>query len=160
MPVLQVSWVLFSMISGSLYYQESAAMDTLELSMFLTGTVVLLAGVWLLTTRSKVKEEEDPNKKINDVGTEDSLRELVIIEQKQEEGKDDSLAKAESGKAVVVSRRHTVNITAHGGVVSGNLSRNMFSIAEGEEMVEEREQESASVRIQRSVTAPLSGVIW
>ena len=48
-PAPQIVWVLFSMISGSLYYQEYKTLNALSGSMFALGVVVLLAGVWLLT---------------------------------------------------------------------------------------------------------------
>jgi hypothetical protein len=154
MPVLQVAWVLFSMISGSLYYQETAQMDTLELSMFITGTLILLAGVWLLTTSSKVKEANTEEALIP-INLEDSLqlKELVIDGKQLEE---------EGGKEgdFVVLRRHTVNITAHGGDYLTNRLEVVVPIIEGEEIEEELKRESTSTRIQRAVTAPLSGVIW
>ena len=52
MPVLQVGWVILSMVSGSVYFQETADMGTVEKIMFGVGTVVLIAGVWLITTSS------------------------------------------------------------------------------------------------------------
>lgn len=153
MPVLQVFWVLFSIISGSLYYQETAAMGTLELAMFVTGAVVLLAGVWLLTTSSKIKENKEFQFMI-DSGDTLQLKELVDIEQQnKEQGKESGFGK------VAVPRRHTVNVTAHGGLAADTRDISMFCIVEGEELPE-TEQESASIRIQRAVTAPLSGVIW
>lgn len=53
MPVLQVGWIILSMISGSLYYKEMSAMSTLQKVMFGVGTAVLVAGVSLITTSSK-----------------------------------------------------------------------------------------------------------
>jgi len=52
MPVLQVGWVILSMVSGSVYFQETADMGTVEKIMFGVGTVILIAGVWLITTSS------------------------------------------------------------------------------------------------------------
>jgi sorbitol-specific phosphotransferase system component IIBC len=49
MPVIQIVWILFSMISGSLYFQEYRALGPLSGSMFGLGVLILLAGVWLLT---------------------------------------------------------------------------------------------------------------
>ncbi|KAG7672032.1 putative DNA repair protein RAD5A [Nannochloris sp. 'desiccata'] len=82
------------------------------------------------------------------------LKELVDIEQQnKEQGKESGFGK------VAVPRRHTVNVTAHGGLAADTRDISMFCIVEGEELPE-TEQESASIRIQRAVTAPLSGVIW
>eukprot|EP00890_Picochlorum_soloecismus_P005143 jgi/Picsp_1/562/NSC_00559-R1_protein len=52
MPVLQVGWVILSMVSGSVYFQETADMGTVEKIMFGVGTVILIVGVWLITTSS------------------------------------------------------------------------------------------------------------
>lgn len=60
MPLLQVSWVLFSMLSGALYYQETAHMTVLQTTMFATGAGILLGGVWLLTTSSQKPEGTGP----------------------------------------------------------------------------------------------------
>lgn len=158
MPILQVSWILFSMISGSLYYQETASMNTLQLAMFCTGAVVLLAGVWLLTTSSKPKDVVG-NDVIPILIDEDSLqmKESAAIQQ-LEEGKAGSDEKISAdGVVPVVPRRHTVNISAHGGYFQNS---GLDDVVEGQEIEENYEEESTSIRIQRAVTAPLSGVIW
>ena len=53
MPTLQVGWILLSMISGSLYFQEIENMILVEKIMFGVGTVILITGVYLITTSSK-----------------------------------------------------------------------------------------------------------
>ncbi len=53
MPTLQVGWILLSMISGSLYFQEIQAMTLLEKIMFGVGTAILITGVYLITTSTK-----------------------------------------------------------------------------------------------------------
>lgn len=53
MPTLQVGWILLSMISGSLYFQEFQDMTVLEKIMFGVGTAILITGVYLITTSTK-----------------------------------------------------------------------------------------------------------
>ena len=50
MPILQIVWVLFSIVSGSLYYQEYKTLTALSGSMFGVGILVMLAGIVLLTS--------------------------------------------------------------------------------------------------------------
>lgn len=60
-PLLQVSWLFFSMVSGGLYFQEIQSMGSLGLGMFGAGTVILLIGVWILTTSTLPKtNDEEP----------------------------------------------------------------------------------------------------
>ena len=53
MPTLQVGWILLSMVSGSLYFQEIQDMTVLEKIMFGIGTAILISGVYLITTSTK-----------------------------------------------------------------------------------------------------------
>lgn len=50
MPTLQVGWILLSMASGSIYFKEIQGMNTIEQIMFGVGTVILITGVYLITT--------------------------------------------------------------------------------------------------------------
>ncbi|KAL4426811.1 hypothetical protein ABPG77_006597 [Micractinium sp. CCAP 211/92] len=59
MPIIQIVWVLFSLISGSLYYEEYKTLNALSGSMFGLGVVVLLLGVHLLTG-GKPPEQQTP----------------------------------------------------------------------------------------------------
>ncbi len=50
MPILQIVWVLFSIVSGSLYYQEYKTLDALSGSMFGVGIVIMIIGILFLTS--------------------------------------------------------------------------------------------------------------
>lgn len=52
MPTLQVGWIILSMACGSIYFEEIKNMNVLEKVMFAVGTVILLCGVYLITTAS------------------------------------------------------------------------------------------------------------
>ena len=48
-PTMQISWTLFSIVSGMVYYQEYRTFSTLSACMFALGVGVVFVGVWLLT---------------------------------------------------------------------------------------------------------------
>lgn len=62
MPVLQVGWLLLSMLSGALYFQELEMMGTLQRIMFGVGTCVLLLGVVCITSSSNRSLHSFPKK--------------------------------------------------------------------------------------------------
>ncbi len=45
MPAMQVGWILFSLVSGGLYFEEFRGFDALQWGMFSTGVVGVVAGV-------------------------------------------------------------------------------------------------------------------
>ena len=45
MPAMQVGWILFSLLSGALYFQEFQAFGGLQWGMFCTGVVAVISGV-------------------------------------------------------------------------------------------------------------------
>uniref|UniRef100_A0A383W012 Magnesium transporter n=1 Tax=Tetradesmus obliquus TaxID=3088 RepID=A0A383W012_TETOB len=51
-PMLQICWTLFSILSGMLYFQEYQEMGWLQASMFCLGVAIVFAGVFLLTKAS------------------------------------------------------------------------------------------------------------
>lgn len=67
-PVLQIFWVFFSMLAGSLYFQEFNAMNSLQLGMFGLGTLILLVGLYLLTTAqaAKMRQANESVKPVED----------------------------------------------------------------------------------------------
>ncbi|KXZ52720.1 hypothetical protein GPECTOR_8g114 [Gonium pectorale] len=48
-PVMQISWTLFSIVSGMLYFQEYVGFTPLKSIMFPIGVLVVFVGVFLLT---------------------------------------------------------------------------------------------------------------
>ncbi|KAL4430976.1 hypothetical protein ABPG75_006232 [Micractinium tetrahymenae] len=76
MPIIQIVWVLFSLISGSLYYEEYKTLNALSGSMFGLGVVVLLVGVHLLTG-GKQPVQQPPQR-------ETKASELGLTEEEQE----------------------------------------------------------------------------
>eukprot|EP00884_Botryococcus_braunii_P007042 jgi/Botrbrau1/16339/Bobra.0345s0003.1 len=48
-PTMQISWTLFSIIGGGIYFQEYRTFTPLSASMFGLGVVVVFAGVFMLT---------------------------------------------------------------------------------------------------------------
>ncbi|GFR43906.1 hypothetical protein Agub_g5040, partial [Astrephomene gubernaculifera] len=55
-PVMQISWTLFSIISGMLYFQEYADFTPLKSVMFPIGVLVVFVGVFLLTQSASSKQ--------------------------------------------------------------------------------------------------------
>ena len=49
-PIFQCFFILFAVISGGVYFNEFAGMDTLQLVMFAAGVVVTISGVVLLAS--------------------------------------------------------------------------------------------------------------
>ncbi|KAA6419878.1 MAG: hypothetical protein FRX49_10241 [Trebouxia sp. A1-2] len=63
-PTMQISWTLFSVVSGGIYYQEYHAFTAFTASMFGLGVLIVFSGVFLLTPgkeayRLKAHEDED-----------------------------------------------------------------------------------------------------
>ncbi|KAG1678004.1 hypothetical protein FOA52_000799 [Chlamydomonas sp. UWO 241] len=52
-PMLQICWVLGSIISGLLYFEEYQGFTALSGSMFVLGILIVLAGVYLITLNAK-----------------------------------------------------------------------------------------------------------
>ena len=50
-PVLQVIWILFSIISGGLYFKEFESLDVFDGIMFIAGVLLILIGVFLLSPK-------------------------------------------------------------------------------------------------------------
>ncbi|GFR49777.1 hypothetical protein Agub_g11717 [Astrephomene gubernaculifera] len=48
-PLMQIAWTLFSIVSGMLYFQEYTGFTTLKAIMFPVGVLVVFFGVFLLT---------------------------------------------------------------------------------------------------------------
>jgi hypothetical protein len=53
-PVLQVVWMVFSITTGGIFYREFQAMSALQIGMFCTGVVLLMAGIVLLTSSQQL----------------------------------------------------------------------------------------------------------
>ncbi|KAK9838720.1 hypothetical protein WJX74_001984 [Apatococcus lobatus] len=47
-PTMQISWTLFSILSGGVFFEEYLAFTQMSAAMFLLGVVVVLGGVYLL----------------------------------------------------------------------------------------------------------------
>ncbi len=47
-PMLEILWVLFIMVSGGLYFGDFETFDTLQIAMFCVGVFVLLLGIFCL----------------------------------------------------------------------------------------------------------------
>jgi drug/metabolite transporter superfamily protein YnfA len=58
MPTLQVGWILLTMASGSIYFQEINDMNTIQKVMFGVGTAILLSGVYVITTSSSIVQSD------------------------------------------------------------------------------------------------------
>jgi hypothetical protein len=56
MPILQIVWVLFSIVSGSLYYQEYKTLNALSGGMFAAGVVIMLVGIGFLTSAHRLTQ--------------------------------------------------------------------------------------------------------
>ena len=188
MPILQVAWLLLSMVSGSLYFQETTVMNTLQIIMFIVGTVVLLAGLLLITTSSKPKADLDSTAKdaadleqaagvegdISKHSSRSSKQDDAIkIGDSEEESERDSFSIEESGVPVgrkgthqpenAVSRRHTYAVAAHGGLPAAVHAGPVVVVrppSRRESRDPAAQEESTVTKVQRAVTAPLSGVIW
>ncbi|PNH01815.1 NIPA-like protein 2 [Tetrabaena socialis] len=55
-PVMQISWTLFSIISGMLYFQEYLGFTPLKSAMFPLGVLIVFIGVFLLTQSASSKQ--------------------------------------------------------------------------------------------------------
>ena len=53
MPILQIVWVLFSIVCGSLYYQEYKTLTPLSGGMFAAGVVIMLVGIGFLASATQ-----------------------------------------------------------------------------------------------------------
>lgn len=160
------------MVSGSLYFKETEVMGTLQIIMFAVGTSVLLAGLGLMTTSSKPKDAT--NGDLNEVSvvngdspiSSKQQDELKLGNIDEESGKE-SFSVDENCVAVgrkgthqpenAVSRRHTYAMAAHGGLSSPTGAPTIVVRAPSRR---ESREESTATKVQRAVTAPLSGVIW
>ncbi|KAL3149128.1 hypothetical protein ABBQ32_001966 [Trebouxia sp. C0010 RCD-2024] len=63
-PTMQISWTLFSVVSGGIYYQEYQAFTAFTASMFGLGVLIVFSGVFLLTPgkeayRLKASDDKD-----------------------------------------------------------------------------------------------------
>ena len=47
-PMLEIQWVLFIMVSGGLYFRDFETFSKLQLAMFGVGVFVLLLGIFCL----------------------------------------------------------------------------------------------------------------
>ena len=47
-PMLEIQWVLFIMVSGGLYFKDFETFSKLQLAMFGVGVFVLLLGIFCL----------------------------------------------------------------------------------------------------------------
>lgn len=54
-PVLQVIWILFSIISGGLYFQEFNDLDLFNGMMFILGVLFIVIGVYFLTPPNELQ---------------------------------------------------------------------------------------------------------
>lgn len=55
-PVMQISWTLFSIVSGMLYFQEYLGFTLVKSIMFPIGVLVVFVGVFLLTQSGAAKQ--------------------------------------------------------------------------------------------------------
>ncbi|GAB4817643.1 hypothetical protein N2152v2_004689 [Parachlorella kessleri] len=60
MPILQIVWVLFSIVCGSLYYQEYKTLTPLSGGMFAAGVVIMLAGIGFLASATQHVLQPEP----------------------------------------------------------------------------------------------------
>ncbi|GLI71133.1 hypothetical protein VaNZ11_016220, partial [Volvox africanus] len=61
-PLLQIAWTLFSIVSGMLYFQEYKGFTTLKAIMFPVGVVIVFMGVFILTSGGRAPPEEEEAK--------------------------------------------------------------------------------------------------
>ncbi|GAX78098.1 hypothetical protein CEUSTIGMA_g5540.t1 [Chlamydomonas eustigma] len=74
-PLLQICWTLFSIVSGLLYFEEYRSFNTLRACMFALGVTVVFVGVYLLTrSGQKKKGNIESNKQKEEDGTVSLLR--------------------------------------------------------------------------------------
>eukprot|EP00798_Chlamydomonas_sp_ICE-L_P023906 gene23906-9474_t len=58
-PMMQICWTLFSIISGIIYWQEYQAFTVLMAAMFSLGVLIVFIGVYLLTLNAKRQFEKE-----------------------------------------------------------------------------------------------------
>jgi len=58
--LFQISWIIFSTLSGGIYFQEFVEYGANEIAAFGAGFVLLLVGVALLCPRKKATQAESP----------------------------------------------------------------------------------------------------
>eukprot|EP00798_Chlamydomonas_sp_ICE-L_P025205 gene25205-10848_t len=58
-PLMQICWTLFSIISGMLFWQEYKVFTTLMAVMFTIGVLIVFVGVYLLTLNAKIQYEKE-----------------------------------------------------------------------------------------------------
>ncbi|KAK9824316.1 hypothetical protein WJX72_009403 [[Myrmecia] bisecta] len=71
-PTMQISWTLFSIISGGVYFKEYLTFTKLSATMFALGVLIVFAGVYLLTPAQK-KELKDLQEQFMRHDSEDDL---------------------------------------------------------------------------------------
>eukprot|EP00898_Chlorokybus_atmophyticus_P006832 jgi/Chlat1/714/Chrsp104S01198 len=57
-PMLQVAWTLFSILSGGTYFEEYKVFDGLEAPMFCLGFLIIMSGVVMLAPKSTTQSAE------------------------------------------------------------------------------------------------------
>ncbi|CAG9464631.1 unnamed protein product [Pedinophyceae sp. YPF-701] len=55
-PVLQINWTVFSIVSGMVYFQEYTEFDTFSACMFALGVAIVITGVLMLTLISNKEQ--------------------------------------------------------------------------------------------------------
>jgi hypothetical protein len=70
---MQISWTIFSIVSGGMYFQEFQEYDAFSLSMFLLGVAVITVGVFYLTPSPPTTA-----KNYSDLVDNDSARNLTM----------------------------------------------------------------------------------
>jgi len=59
-PMMQICWTLFSIVSGMLYFQEYSSFTTISWIMFPLGVSIVFVGVFLLTKSGRRGAKSDP----------------------------------------------------------------------------------------------------
>ncbi|KAG2424486.1 hypothetical protein HXX76_014538 [Chlamydomonas incerta] len=81
-PLMQISWTLFSIVSGMIYFEEYKGFTTLMWIMFPVGVVIVFSGVFLLTVgggRGRPPDELEEEEKLPD-STPGSLSKMTVHE--------------------------------------------------------------------------------
>ncbi|GIL93388.1 hypothetical protein Vretimale_17472 [Volvox reticuliferus] len=65
-PLLQIAWTLFSIVSGMLYFQEYKGFTTLKAIMFPVGVLIVFIGVFILTSGGRAPPEEETEEEVGE----------------------------------------------------------------------------------------------
>ncbi|GIL54886.1 hypothetical protein Vafri_10566 [Volvox africanus] len=65
-PLLQIAWTLFSIVSGMLYFQEYKGFTTLKAIMFPVGVLIVFIGVFILTSGGRAPPEEEEKEEVGE----------------------------------------------------------------------------------------------